>query len=340
MPHQAAEVARYGPLCVACGAGGVADFLLNVVLFLPLGTALRLAGLRTGQALAWGAALSGLVELLQFGVIPGRDATIGDVMANGLGSWVGALTAPFLGQMVRPERRTAGLLAAGWLALGAGATAGAVTLMEPAPPAGPWYGQWAAAGPEPEWFEGRVLRATLGDRPLSHWRLDAWEEYRAGLDRLQAVILGATLETGSAVDSSLFLVAVADEDGNKFATLSQQGGDLRFQVRLRAAELGLRSPSFLLPGAMPASPGELIEVRGSYGNRTAAIGTRSGGGGSQVVRYLSPFDAWRLLLGTAVEGRPLEAILGVGWILGLVGPALWWLAIAAGVAAPSRRRPG
>ena len=85
MPHQAAQVALTGPFCLACGDGGGADFVLNIALFLPLGAALAAAGLRARTVVLLGLALSAGVELLQFSVIPGRDATVGDVVANTAG---------------------------------------------------------------------------------------------------------------------------------------------------------------------------------------------------------------------------------------------------------------
>jgi glycopeptide antibiotics resistance protein len=77
------------PWCVICDADYIPGFLLNMVLFLPLGVGLRLRGVALRRALLWMAALTIGVELLQFNVVPGRDASLGDILANLLGGWAG-----------------------------------------------------------------------------------------------------------------------------------------------------------------------------------------------------------------------------------------------------------
>lgn len=79
--------------------------LLNALLFVPAGALLACTRLRW-----WGAAIvcvtvSGSVELLQLAV--GRDATIRDVVANGVGGLIGALASE-LAQRARRARRRGG----------------------------------------------------------------------------------------------------------------------------------------------------------------------------------------------------------------------------------------
>src|SRR4029077_6988777 len=89
----AAVVERVPPWwCVACGDRGRADFLLNVILFLPLGCALRLAGARIRTAVLIGMFLSITIELTQ-AFIPGRDTSLGDVISNTTGTFLGFVVA-------------------------------------------------------------------------------------------------------------------------------------------------------------------------------------------------------------------------------------------------------
>src|SRR2546430_13460067 len=76
--------------CIACGDHGVADFHLNVLLFVPLGAALGLVGKRVPRAALWGALLSIAIEVAQL-YTPGRDSSIGDVIANTIGTAAGAM---------------------------------------------------------------------------------------------------------------------------------------------------------------------------------------------------------------------------------------------------------
>lgn len=62
--------------CLFCEERWLADALANVILFTPLRVGFGLLTLQTRQRLALGAAVAGLVKLLQFRVVPGRDASV------------------------------------------------------------------------------------------------------------------------------------------------------------------------------------------------------------------------------------------------------------------------
>jgi len=80
-------------ICVFCGALGGLDFALNLALFVPLGAALWNATRSWRVAAVTGFFVSMVIEVLQYQLIVGRDATVGDVLANGLGSLAGACLA-------------------------------------------------------------------------------------------------------------------------------------------------------------------------------------------------------------------------------------------------------
>src|SRR4051812_28611679 len=93
-PSQAATVALSPWYCVACGSEGVADLLLNVVLFLPLGIAAFFAGWRLTAAAAIAFAISVAIELTQGIALVGRDASLGDVITNTIGGSAGWIIPP------------------------------------------------------------------------------------------------------------------------------------------------------------------------------------------------------------------------------------------------------
>jgi hypothetical protein len=85
---------RNGPLrpfssCFVCDFRWLADGVLNVGLFLPLGMAIGWRGKSFWRATLAGAALSAAVELLQTR-IPGRDPELRDIIANTIGAALGA----------------------------------------------------------------------------------------------------------------------------------------------------------------------------------------------------------------------------------------------------------
>lgn len=84
------------------------EFLANVALFVPL-TFLGVLAVRRGGWLAWslaGAVTSALVELGQAVALPDRAPTAKDVVANALGSLIGALVAIGL-RRIRSNRKAA-----------------------------------------------------------------------------------------------------------------------------------------------------------------------------------------------------------------------------------------
>src|SRR5436309_3181847 len=76
--------------CIACGAHATSDVLLNILLFAPLGAALALQPRSVTRCALTAALLSAAIELTQL-YIPGRDSSLGDVLANTLGGTLGAL---------------------------------------------------------------------------------------------------------------------------------------------------------------------------------------------------------------------------------------------------------
>lgn len=107
------------------GRAALAELIQNLLLFIPLGAALVLAGVRPLWAIAIGAALSFSVEFAQLS-IPGRDSSLGDIVANTLSTAVGAALVQTRDRwLFVPPRRALwqgaalGLVAIGvWLASG------------------------------------------------------------------------------------------------------------------------------------------------------------------------------------------------------------------------------
>ena len=115
-----AGLTKLTPLwCLVCGDTGGADVIANLMLFLPFAIGLRLSGASWRRTVLLCAAISFTVELLQLVVIPGRDASLSDVLTNTSSGAIGAALAPHLPGAFRPStvhaRRLATLGAvAGW----------------------------------------------------------------------------------------------------------------------------------------------------------------------------------------------------------------------------------
>lgn len=90
-------------LCLVCGPEGGADFFQNLVLLFPLGFFLARGGLTLTVVVVGGAILALGIEIGQYLLVSGRDAALGDWVANTLGISLGWATAHLLGRPHQPS---------------------------------------------------------------------------------------------------------------------------------------------------------------------------------------------------------------------------------------------
>ena len=83
------------PVCLICGSHGLADAVLNVLLFAPLGAGLVASGTPLRYAVITAFVTSLTIELAQV-AIPVRYANLGDVLWNSVGALLGILIIQIL----------------------------------------------------------------------------------------------------------------------------------------------------------------------------------------------------------------------------------------------------
>jgi hypothetical protein len=79
--------------CIVCGPLGGVDFSLNTVLFVPFGLGLMWMTGQWRRSALIGAITTLCIESFQWRLIPGRDASLGDILANSMGTVIGAWLA-------------------------------------------------------------------------------------------------------------------------------------------------------------------------------------------------------------------------------------------------------
>jgi hypothetical protein len=90
-PFRFARPPHFEASLVVTDGGWATDLVLNVVLFLPLGLLWqRMTGTSAGAALRRGLLAGAVIETAQLFLAP-RYSTLSDVVANGLGAWLGAM---------------------------------------------------------------------------------------------------------------------------------------------------------------------------------------------------------------------------------------------------------
>ncbi|HEX5385591.1 MAG TPA: VanZ family protein [Gemmatimonadales bacterium] len=317
-PDQARLVAKLPTWCLVCGDLGGVDVTLNVLLFIPFGIGLTLAGVRWRRVILIAAVTSGCIELLQYSAIVGRDASLSDFLTNTLGGALGALIAntarTWLTPRSAPARRLAAAAALVWIAQ-AVVTAYALT---PSLPRSVYWGQHAPDLEQFERFRGQVVSADIGPAEIPEGRLRNSARVRALLldsATFQAIAVPAGPTPGLAPVASIF-----DGDKNEIALLGQDGVDLVFRLRTHAVDLRLRPPALRVASAFAAGPADTVRMSGVLvGNRLVAR-VSAGSATREAARALSPQWGWSLLL-------PFHHAFGAdtAWVT-----ALWiaaWLAV-------------
>jgi VanZ family protein len=297
---------------------GIADMLLNAILFMPLGAALGLRGRGVGRAWLLGALLSGAIELIQ-SRIPGRVASGTDLVFNGVGTIAGWILWRTSATWIRPDAR-----AAGRLALVAAAAATAIVgltgfLLGPSFPATRYYGGWAQEFGHLRTYRGQVLHASVGGTTIPSGAIPHSPEVQTRLLAGQTLLVRAV--AGPPPSGLAPILSIHDEYQREIVLLGADRTDLVYRFRTRAAVLGFDSPELRVPGTLSGiRPGDLLVVTvdhegGQYRIEVNGVAARVG---------FTAGMGWTLLL--YGQGLPLwmHPVLSMSWMVGLAFPVGYW----------------
>lgn len=295
-------------LCLLCGDRGLADAVLNVVLFLPLGVVLA----ATGRARWRSAGVAGLTIslLIEFGqvLIPGRHPTAGDVVWNAAGAIVGALLWAWLSARSRAsqpsERGAVAAICAGIAVIASG------VLLSPDPTDSDYWGQWTPdLGYMPR-YEGRVTEAYLNDRPLPSGRIDWAVEPRSELDGSWEI--RATVTVGPPPPAVSPIISIYDREEREILLLGADGEDVVLRERTLAKTLRLDQPDLRIEGLFgQLSSGEAVSLgaRREGGRRCIHLG-----GVERCEMAFGPGRGWGLLYFPDGIGADTRRALDIVWI--------------------------
>jgi hypothetical protein len=304
-----------------CGGRGTADALVNLILFAPLGIGLALAHVRWWRAVLAGALLSTLVELAQT-VIPGRDPSLGDVLFDTLGAAAGFGCVILAPRAARLSAAVSARLSLASAVLFAAAVVLTGALLRPCYPKSRYYGQWTPNLGHLEWYQGRVLSASIGAIPLDSAALQNSDAVRDALFRGTTVTVHAI--AGASPPGLASLLSIADDHERDIMLVGPDRDDLVLRYRMVADGLGLDKPDVRFPGALrTVRPGDSLSVRawsprvGEFClSRDTAVACNLG---------FSPGDGWALLYYSESFPRWLKLVLSGGWVAVLVAPVGFWL---------------
>jgi VanZ family protein len=288
------------------GDAALAELIQNLILFIPLGVSLTLAGVRPSRVIASGALLSFSVEFAQQW-IPGRDPSVGDIVCNTTSTALGALlvvTAPIW--LWAPPRRSA------WQALGTASVAFLV-----------WYGT------------GAMLRQTFPPLPyhiVTTPDFDHFGQYKGkvisvtppGKSSLEVAAVAAPYPPGRTSP----LIAVLDRHDAKVLMLSVDETDLTLRYAMPALRATLEQPDLRLRHALQSvAPGDTFMAATRHDSTNICLGLNA------TYRCNLGYtigDGWKLIY--YPEGRPawMLDLINTLWIAGCVIGVGFWAARNSG----------
>ncbi len=293
------ELAPGWSFTLSSGPAALAELIQNLLLFIPLGVALTLAGVRPARVVAVGALLSFSVEFLQQW-IPGRDPSVGDIVCNTISTTLGVLlvvTAP-LWLWAVPRRsawqaRLAALIALlAWYGTGA--------MVRQTFPPGPYRLLTTPDLPHLGRYEGKGLKVTTG------------------LGSLEVRAVAAPYPPGRTSP----LVAALDPNDERVLLLSVDGQDLTLRYDMPALRWTLEQPDLRLRGGMRSvAPQDTFTAATWHDSTNICLRVNAT---ERCHLGYTIGDGWKLIF--YPEGRPpwMLGVINTLWIFGsVVGVGFW-----------------
>jgi len=295
----------------------VADALVNIVLFVPLGAALATCRRSAVGILTSALVLSAAIESVQL-ALPGRQSSLADVIFNTAGAGAGLLLARLAPRLLRAEGRWAARLSLAASCLAAGATLLAGQLLAPSLPRSRYEARWTPTARVEDPYRGTVLQAQVAGRSVRD-DLDGSASVRA--DLLRGGAFRIVLLAGPPTSRMAPIVGIYDEDDRQIAIVGADGSSLVFRYRTRAASWQLDQPDVVLVDALAGvEVGDTVTIdvhRRPRGWRVLVNGEQEKVG-------FTVGHAWAVLLyGPGFPPR-VQSLLGALWIAAVFVPIGYW----------------
>jgi VanZ family protein len=312
-------------LCLLCGDTSVLDAILNVLLFIPFGMGLRLAGMSRRRAYAIALVTTITVELLQL-AIPGRDTSLSDVITNSSGAFIGIICADIWRVVVLPSRRAATRLAWGWTLLWVLVLTVSAELAHISLPNTTAWGVWKPELLHHDYFSGQVLSATAGGLRTPYAISATSADVRRRLSS-DSVVVEATIVGGILSTPIAGIATVHDYNRSQIFMLGERNGSLIFSLRMRTADARVATPDIRLDSVFPrhrsAAP-DTMTVAGGLIHHRLWISARKHGVVRERTQPITAGLGWSYLLPFDYEYGTEAAWLTVLWLAALSAPAMYW----------------
>jgi hypothetical protein len=315
--------------CILCGEMAVQDTILNVILFVPFGIGMRLAGVRRYRVIAISFCLTVAIELLQMHIIAGRDSSLGDVITNTLGGALGVALTESWRVWIRPTPKQARRELWGgaivWVAI-LGAT---VWALHRSLPDTTLWGQWDPAILQFDRFSGTIVKANAAGFDFPPGARGSDPVFRTRLVS-DSVLVSAVVVPGAPPIRTAPIVSVYDPEKAQVFLLAQRQRSLVFSIRMNAARAMIRDPIIGLDDVFPRRDARKANdtVYATAGIIGGALVIRARDDTQRDVRErritLGPALGWTFFLPWAYAFGTETAALSALWLGGLFLPLAYW----------------
>ena len=316
--------------CLFCDDLATVDAVLNVLLFVPFGLGLGLAGVRARRAFYIIAAVTLTVETLQYTVIVGRDASFRDLATNVVGGMIGLMIARYSTALLHPSRRMAIRLASVWAVLWLGVETVAAFALLPSFPNTRYFGQRQPTLRQFDRFPGTLVDGWVNDVRMPVGANDSLAIVRsrfAAEHRLDAaaVVTGGERPTYRIAPA----ISIFDQFHREILVLGQWGTALVFRAHTHARELRLRPLAFELDRVFPrgrgAQSGDTISVGATLGPRSVRLVARRGGATLDHETRVGPALAWVLVSPLEIPVGTITTVGSALWLFCMLAPLGYWM---------------
>jgi hypothetical protein len=316
---------RLPVLCVVCDSFAVTDFVANVGLFVPLGVGLALLGLSGARATGLALIASTAIEVVQYIALPGRNASVRDVVANTTGTALGWAIVASFATAVWPSAQAAKRLTAAAVATWFATQLFGAWLEQPSLPVSPYWGQWAPDLGGMRTFEGRLISARLNGNDLPHERAHDSDQLRRDL-REQGTNLSIVAVTDRTAPLIAPIAAMYDHESREIFLLGERGRDAVYRVRRRAMDLHLRTPGIELPDAIEAN--DSLRLEGAFALGRLSLARRDARDTARAEVLLGPWLLWSHFVPSELDFGPWETLAAMAWSFLIVLPVGYWWRLA------------
>lgn len=340
------------PWCMSCPLfterAGV-DLVLNVLLYVPIGVGLALLRRGPGHVAAIAAVISAVIETLQVSVIPGRFASLADVITNTSGALLGLAAARHWRAIVEPSPVRSRLFAAVASVIALAVLHLTMWAQQEIPPPRTMATLWRPApsadadGAASETGRGsRITYVTVAGRPhTGRVRLTPNEIARMSGREGYALQLGLIAAALPGDEDPAF--ELRDGDGRRILRVRQDGRHLAADVATRARALRLRTPSVRLRRFLPSradraerSGLDTVHIAVRAANGSLWLNARQRTSEARGEHRRGAFAGWSLLISQSNSPARVR-ILTFAWVFFLMLAPVYWAVL--GLPSPRVRTP-